>query len=539
MHETGAQLKAEMTRTVLLAMVRLRYQLVWAQTRSGTGRAALLFALYLVGTAVFLFLSLGGIGAAIAGIRLGGGLQVARAILAGLFVTGLVSGLVLGAGPRSAFSDAVLRRYPMTPLGRLAGRHCIGLLDPIWPLLLAVTMGLALGFSLGNPLRLLAGLPAAALYVSLIYLATVTLLSLVDRLLQHRAGATILGFLLSLIAVTMAFVHPFLTTHQDRDWLAAIDRTLRFLPPGAAASVIAGAGLGEQIFDSAALIGWCLLLVYILFILERRPAVSISDRRTGIVWENPFDKAGILFGGRLGPLVAKALRYYLRSNQVRFGLAVVIPFVVFFPKILPHQGGPEKDYLTTLALFFIVGFVSTGPVAMNMFGSDGAGIRRYAILPVPFDWALHAWSAAALLLGGMMIPPALIVYVAFSNASSNPHMLLLLALSAVAGLFYFNALGLWTTILSPFSVDSRTMLGNRAPFHVTLIQVVSFQPCMVAMLYLRENGSLALIGNYGWLLASAVVLCAALYAASLHLTGRLVLSRRERLTTSIAGSKST
>ena len=443
--------------------------------------------------------------------------------------------LLFGAGPRASFSDVVLRRYPLTAQQRLAARHLIGLLDPIWPLLLALAAGLAAGFAIGNPWRLMIGLPAAALYVSLVYLITATILSLVDRLLQHKAGPTILGFGMFLLINAVVLAPRFLLPTQNRGWLEGLDRVLRLLPPGAAAFLIAGAGLKETLLAGCALAGWFLLPALVLYLLENRPPVSVPEKQGGIVWENPVDRAAGWFGPGLGPLVAKWLRSYLRSQQVCFGLVAAVPAMVGLPWVLSGRGGPEKVYLTTLALMFMLGALTAGPASTNMFGFDGKGIRRYSILPVHFVRVHRAGSLAVVLLGTVLIPPALIACLACSNIPFHGWLILMPVLSAIAGIFYSNALGLWTTVLSPFPVDPRNMFGNRAPVAVTLIQVASFQPAMASMLYLRENNTLASVRNYAWLLFAAVIVCLALYVVSLYFTGRILLARRERLISCIAG----
>lgn len=109
--------------SIVRTLIRLRYQLLWAQARTGNGKYALFVALYVIGVSIFMFLSLGGLGAAVTAIYLGRGEQIARWILTGIFLNGLIVGVALGIGPHHVFSDAAQRRFPMTFLGRLAARH--------------------------------------------------------------------------------------------------------------------------------------------------------------------------------------------------------------------------------------------------------------------------------------------------------------------------------------------------------------------------------------------------------------------------------
>jgi len=128
----------------------------------------------------------------------------------------------------------------------------------------------------------------------------------------------------------------------------------------------------------------------------------------------------------------------------------------------------------------------------------------------------------------------LIASLAFTNIPLDGRLILMPILSGVAGIFYFNALGLWTTVLTPFPVDPRTIIGNHPPASYVLLQVALFQPAVIPMLYLQGSGSAALVRDHWWLLGAAVVIFAALYAVSLFFTGRTLLVRRERLISAIA-----
>src|SRR5215470_4493684 len=110
------------------ALVRLRYKLLWANARTGNGKLALLFALYLIGGLFTLFLALGGLGlgAALSTIGQEQAQYVARWILTGLFINGVGLSLLFGVGPRAVFSEAVLRRYPLDARERFFVRQVIG-----------------------------------------------------------------------------------------------------------------------------------------------------------------------------------------------------------------------------------------------------------------------------------------------------------------------------------------------------------------------------------------------------------------------------
>jgi hypothetical protein len=67
-------------------LIRLRYQLLWARTRSRNGRIALFIVGYLIFALVMLLLGAGGLGAAIAAVRSGKAQPVTQIVLGSLFV---------------------------------------------------------------------------------------------------------------------------------------------------------------------------------------------------------------------------------------------------------------------------------------------------------------------------------------------------------------------------------------------------------------------------------------------------------------------
>src|SRR5207248_6764838 len=118
-----------MSTALISELVRLRYKLLWAKTRSRNGRIALFLAGYLLLVLVISLLATGGIGAAMLAVRSGKAETVAQAVLGGIFFQALISSNILGFGMNAVFSDAELRRYPVTASDRRISRHLIGILD--------------------------------------------------------------------------------------------------------------------------------------------------------------------------------------------------------------------------------------------------------------------------------------------------------------------------------------------------------------------------------------------------------------------------
>jgi hypothetical protein len=72
-------------------LVRLRYRLLWAKTRSRNGRIALFMACYLLLVLLIALFASGGFGAALVAVRTGKAELVAQAVLSSLYVQGVVA----------------------------------------------------------------------------------------------------------------------------------------------------------------------------------------------------------------------------------------------------------------------------------------------------------------------------------------------------------------------------------------------------------------------------------------------------------------
>src|SRR6516165_3953568 len=92
------------------ALIRLRYKLLWAKTRTRNGKIALFMSGYLLLVFVLVVLAAGGFGAGMVAVRSGKAELIARAVLSGLFLNALMAAIILGFGMNAVFSDAALRR---------------------------------------------------------------------------------------------------------------------------------------------------------------------------------------------------------------------------------------------------------------------------------------------------------------------------------------------------------------------------------------------------------------------------------------------
>ena len=99
-----------MDAAMLTHLLALRYRLIWAQARTGSGKLLLLLVGWLFGMLFMAFATLGGVGAARAAIEMGQADRVAPIVLGGVFLVAILSSVVMGIRVELAFADASLRR---------------------------------------------------------------------------------------------------------------------------------------------------------------------------------------------------------------------------------------------------------------------------------------------------------------------------------------------------------------------------------------------------------------------------------------------
>ncbi len=162
-------------------LIYLRYKLMWAKTRSRTGKIALFLIGLLSYQLLLALVSAGGIGAAVLAVRSGKAEEMAQIFLSGLFLNAVFGSVLLGFGMSAAFTDAELKRYPLNRIERFTVRHIIGVVDPFWLLFLAIGSGLVVGLSIWGSYSLVSG--SVALFVLLLHV-------LIDPCLEHLDGST-------------------------------------------------------------------------------------------------------------------------------------------------------------------------------------------------------------------------------------------------------------------------------------------------------------------------------------------------------------
>ena len=524
------------------ALVGLRYRLIWAQARSSQGMISALLALYLLGILGALLFAFGGVGAAMAAIILGQGESISRWMLTSLYANGFGLSLLFGFGARAAFTDLALRRFPLGAGQRFLVRHGIGIFDPVWTLLVCGALGLALGMFWLKAGSLLPGVIAAVLFIFASYLTTAALLSIVNRLMLTRQGTAILwGGALTIFSIGPILISSLDPTLTRRIW-GMVDAVLRWLPPGLAAGMMVGPLRLAMLGQALVLLGWIAGLAAFLGWLERRPvrldeggadlspnALMVPDMITQV------SRFFAPVGDHYVPLIDKSLRYHLRCNLIRYSL-ITSPLLVVVVRFLDLRG-PKGGFLFNSAqIFYIMSCSTAAGMMLNLLGFDGAGVRRYAVMPAPLGDALRAGSLASMLLrlGGLLMAFLFWLAIYWREPKSWRMMALLLGIG-LTGTVLFNAIGLWVSIFSAKAVDFDSMWNNRLSLGANVVVIVGvLLPFFLGMPLLERYGSGSLT-RFWWTPWVAFLLGLTFYLFSFFNLDPALKLKSERLIRRISG----
>lgn len=520
----------------LWTLIRLRYRLIWAQARTSNGRALLLLSLYLLGGSVALLIAFSGLGVAMAPSDLDQSGRIAQWTLVLLFINGIGLSLMFGLGAQAAFSEESLRRYPLMAKERFIIRQVIGLLDPIWAFMTFGAIGLAVGFWWFGKGSIIMGAPAAALFIAACYLATVILLAMIGHVMSSRSASAAMGLVTLLLATFGPLAVSLLAVSGgDRLW-RSVERILQYTPPGAAVMMMLGDSFLAVFGGLALLIGWVAALGWMLNRVESLQPATETRISGEISWDGFYDQIAGLFGRKYAPFVSKSLRYHLRCNLVRFSL-ITSPALVLLGKFLIPGRSPSGQVIVTFALFFITSSAISVSMMLNLFGYDGAGIRRYAVLPATFTTALRAGSLASLVVRAVVMLAAVALWMALARTRFDYRMLMMILGIVGASLFTFNALGLWTSVLSPKSANFDAMWNNRLSFGANVVMLCGvIIPYMIAMI-LSEKLDPDLLLRFWRPSLLLMALSVGFYLFSMKMIEPVVNWRREKLINLIAGAR--
>src|ERR1035437_10198871 len=522
-----------MNTSLIGELVKLRYQLLWAKTRSRNGRIALLLAGYLLLLLVIALLVTGGFGAALLAVRNGKAEAIAQGALTALFLEAVLAANILGFGMSAVFAETELRRYPLTAPDRRIARHLTGILDPFWFLFFALELGLAVGLYVMGAGSFWFGLAAVLLLFAANYLLARVVGLFIDQMMQRKGGAPVLMGLIMVLAFLPSAVAPLI--RKNPATVTALVRRLQYTPPfGAAAAMIHPGLAGIQ--GLAIIVTWILGLGALLVWLEKRPPRRQVTETVKIEWDSPFDRVGALFGPQMGPLVGHWLRFYGRNSRTRTLYLISLPIVALLTFHFGHQWKalPHSFFIVALGAAPMTTFFASSRIAVNQFGYVGGAFRRYFLLPIDPAATLRAASYAAVTIGGSMLPIALLVWAIFAPYPFDARMLAMLLCTGFTGLFLLNGLGIWVTLFNPRRGNYSSNFGNDLSLGGNLLLMGAGMMAFVPRLLYKFQPGLVSPESW-WMLLPLPVVAVAFYLATLKSAGPVFVSRREKLLAIVEG----
>jgi hypothetical protein len=456
-------------------LVRLRYKLMWARTRTRNGKIALFFIGYLLLVLVIALVAAGGFGAAAVAVRSGKAETLTRLVLTSLFLQALLTTVMMGFGLGAIFSDLELRRYPVTASERRLVRHLIGIIDPFWALTLALEAGLVIGLYVLGAGNFWLGLLAVLLLIVVNYLVARIVETLAGRLMQGPSGSAIM--LVGVICVSFSGVAIPPLVKRFPGLVDAAVAFFSWTPPfGAAAAMIQS---GSSALGGVGLeLAWLAGLAAILAALERHPPQRRTVETTALSFDSPYDRVAAALGFEHAPLVGWWLRFYGRNGRFKAMVALTLPMIAFLTYSLGGQKKGVGWFAAAMGTFPVATFLATSRFMVNQFGYLGGGYRRCFLLPVAPAVVLRSGSYASLVLSGAFIPLGAIAWAVFAPVPFDARQLAMLIASATTGLFVFHALGLWTTLYGPRRGEYNQSFGNDLSLLGNIVVIAGVLGCM-------------------------------------------------------------
>jgi hypothetical protein len=517
---------------LIFLLVGLRYKLLWAQTRTRNGRIALFFAGYLFAILILVLMTAGGFGAAMVAVRSGQAEKVAQAVLGGLFVNALMASVITGFGINTAFADQALRRFALNASERLAARHLTGLLEPVWIFVLGLDLGVSTGMYVFGAGSFWLGAVAVVLLLIADYLLARVLATLIEWLSHVRGGTAILFVMLICACMLPGLLIPRLASaHGAKGAMLAV---LHYTPPFAAAALMVHAGAG-LLSNFGLLAGWIAALLVMLAAIEKQAARPRSAAAAAVAWDDRYERIASIFGPAMAPLIGRSLRYYVRSNKVRFNYIAAVPLLAVLTFNNPGGGGPQHYFVRALGAFAFAGFLGTAVMTTNQFGFDASGFRRYFLLPIAPGAILQASSFTALFVGSTLVAAAMVLWLCFAPVPFDVRMAPALLASGVGGLCLFNALSIWTSLLAPRPTSFETTFGNQLSLAANVLLIGGLIGGMAGVAALDKMVGPSAVLHYWWVTIPAATLAIVCYRYSLRRGAAVFVSRRERLLNALEG----
>jgi ABC-2 type transport system permease protein len=447
------------------------------------------------------------------------------------------------------FDSSNLLRFPLTYRDYFLVRLVYGSLDPATALGNLWLVGIAVGTGLADPRIFLWTAIVLLAFAAFNILLGRSIFAWVERWLARRRTRELLGVLFFFFIISFQFIGPLMGRYGRRAYPAAahfFELLLpleRLLPPGLAATAIAGSAKGEI---PLALGAFLLLFVYqfaIGSLLNLRlraqyrgeslseSAAPVAARSGKLLVQPGWNLPGL--PAAVAAIFEKEFRTLSRSGPMLFALVTPVVVLLIFRMTPPPESGSESYFSRAPDLAFPVGaayaLLMLTNLICNNLGHEGAGVQMYFVSPVSFrDIFLAKNLAHACVMALEMV----IVWFAVALIYRPPS--LQIALATLAGILFAMlvnfAIGNLLSLNSPKKIDfgafGRQRASNITAFASLGIQLVVFGLAAIAFLAARAAGRIWVVAVIFLILATVA---AVFYALVLSRADGLAFARRESL----------
>jgi ABC-2 type transport system permease protein len=396
-----------------------------------------------------------------------------------------------------SFDSSNLLRFPLSYRSYFIVRLVYGSLDPATAIGSLWLLGMFIGISVAEPSMVVPAALVLVVFGAANLLLGRTILAWIERWLAQRRTREIMGILFFLVIIAFQFIGPLsvrIGHHAHPEVTQFVSEAVPFervLPPGLAASALAGFSHGDVPGGLAALVFVCLYALFFFWLFHLRVLAqfrgeSLSESvapmagprarklpvRAG--WEVP------LVAGPTAAIFQKELLYLLRSGPMLFTLLMPLVILVIF-RVTPSKTGSGTFMNGAPNLAFPIGaayaLLMLTNLIYNNFGADGGGVQFWFVSPARLHEVVRAKNvvhmtvlAAELMLvwvavGFLYRPPAL-VYTAATIAG--------VLFAAPVNLAVGNLLSLYSPRKLDFGTFGRQRAANTTAFAALLVQAVVF-----------------------------------------------------------------
>jgi hypothetical protein len=408
------------------------------------------------------------------------------------------------------------------------------------PSIIAVAIGA--GLATGNlAATLVAAAPIALFGVALSKWLTTILGSLLRR--KRARGETIVALIGAIAGFGGALagqIAPVLFRHAESI------HSLRWTPPGAAASLIVASSNGDNAgfgVAFATLSAYAIALIAVTFVIARRAALGLEGRRKRKAevetrtdapqyagWKLP------LLSPDLSAIVEKELRYAMRNAQMR--MMAIMPLILIAIRLINSQRmqsglrrgpNPASEFMHYGAGLLATGgviyvFLILAGISCNAFALEEGGMRTLILSPINRRKILLGKNIAMTSIA-VIFATVLLTINAIIFRDLTPGTLLFVALSFVTFAAIMATIGNWFSIRFP----KRMVFGKR--MNVSGVAGVMLIPMIVVLGIAPVAATLAGYYTSSFLieyvaLALFALISIGIYALALNLQGH-TLARRE------------